>query len=341
MVDSRVDPDREVTLGQSLWGNGPGSLAARDLLGNGTTREERSINMASAQRMNRRRLKNLAVIALGLGLASLGAYNIVVKATGSLMDDGVFWKSGPGGVVASRVAPGGPAARARRLFALAPRRPARPRGAHPAAAPGQRHPVLLPLAGRILQPRGGHHRHAAPARRPLGRPLLHDLRPFLPGLLDVLHGPPGRRGLGALLGGPPGGSLPAGGVPALLPELPGAAAQASPDMADPRDLHAGPGPGGSGLGQPGPPGLGRGRHHPVADQRGHGPRQAPLLRGALRDLVRGAPRLLPADPRPHRPPPDEVARLGDGGGGPSLLRLLRDPLRAGPRTAPRHGAGRL
>jgi PAS domain S-box-containing protein len=68
--------------------------------------------MASAQRMNRRRLKNLAVIALGLGLASLGAYNIVVKATGSLMDDGVFWKSGPGGVVASRVAPGGPAARA-------------------------------------------------------------------------------------------------------------------------------------------------------------------------------------------------------------------------------------
>src|SRR6266511_4209621 len=112
MVDSRVDPDREVTLGQWLWGDGPGSLAARDLLGNGTTREERSINMASAQRMNRRRLKNLAVIALGLGLASLGAYNIVVKATGSLMDDGVFWKSGPGGVVASRVAPGGPAARA-------------------------------------------------------------------------------------------------------------------------------------------------------------------------------------------------------------------------------------
>src|SRR6266571_2142337 len=112
MVDSRADPDPEVTPGQSFRGNGPASMAARDLLGNGTTREERSINMASAQRMNRRRLKNLAVIALGLGLASLGAYNIVVKATGSLMDDGVFWKSGTGGVVASRVAPGGPAARA-------------------------------------------------------------------------------------------------------------------------------------------------------------------------------------------------------------------------------------
>jgi len=62
--------------------------------------------------MNRRRLKNLVVIALGVGLASLGVYNIVAKATWSLMDDGVFWRSGPSGVVASRVAPGGPAARA-------------------------------------------------------------------------------------------------------------------------------------------------------------------------------------------------------------------------------------
>src|SRR3989475_6373069 len=111
MVDSKMDPDPEVTAGQSFRGTGRASTAARDLLGNGKTREERSIDMASAQRMNRRRLKNLAVIALGLGLASLGAYNIVIKATWSLMDDGVFWKPGPGGVVASRVAPGGPAAR--------------------------------------------------------------------------------------------------------------------------------------------------------------------------------------------------------------------------------------
>ena len=87
-------------------------MAARDLLGNRATREERSIHMPSAQRMNRRRLKNLAVIALGLALATLGAYNIVVKATWSLMDDGVFWKPGPGGLVASRLAPAGPAARA-------------------------------------------------------------------------------------------------------------------------------------------------------------------------------------------------------------------------------------
>ena len=106
-----MDLDPEVTAGQSFRGNEPASVAARDLLGNGKTREERSITMASAQRMNRRRLKKLAVIALGLGLASLGAYNIVIKATWSLMDDGVFWKPGPGGVVASRVAPGGPAAR--------------------------------------------------------------------------------------------------------------------------------------------------------------------------------------------------------------------------------------
>src|SRR5260370_42065205 len=113
MVDLRLESDPEVTAEQSVAGKVHVSLAARDLLGKGKTREERSINMASAQRMNRRRLKNLGVIALGLGLASLGGYNIVAKATWSLMDDGVFWKSGPSGVVASRVAPVWPASRAR------------------------------------------------------------------------------------------------------------------------------------------------------------------------------------------------------------------------------------
>jgi two-component system, NtrC family, sensor kinase len=68
--------------------------------------------MASVQRTNRRRLKNLAIIALGVALAALGVYNLVLKATGTLMDDGVFWKPGPEGVVAHRVAAGGPAARA-------------------------------------------------------------------------------------------------------------------------------------------------------------------------------------------------------------------------------------
>ena len=39
----------------------------------------------------------------------LGVYNIVLKATWTLMDDGVFWRPGPQGVVAGRVAAGGPA----------------------------------------------------------------------------------------------------------------------------------------------------------------------------------------------------------------------------------------
>jgi two-component system NtrC family sensor kinase len=62
--------------------------------------------------MNRRYLKNALVVLAGLALAALGLYNIVQKATWSRMDDGVFWKTTPQGLVASRVAPGGPEARA-------------------------------------------------------------------------------------------------------------------------------------------------------------------------------------------------------------------------------------
>jgi len=42
----------------------------------------------------------------------MGLYNLVLKSTWTLMDDGVFWKEGPAGVVAGRVATGGPAERA-------------------------------------------------------------------------------------------------------------------------------------------------------------------------------------------------------------------------------------
>ena len=45
-------------------------------------------------------------------LAALGVYNLVQKATWTVMDDGVFWKQAPQGLVAARLAPGGPAARA-------------------------------------------------------------------------------------------------------------------------------------------------------------------------------------------------------------------------------------
>jgi PAS domain S-box-containing protein len=60
----------------------------------------------------RARAKNFLVLGLGLLLASLGIYNIVLKATWTLMDDGVFWKDGPEGVMAGRLAVGGPADRA-------------------------------------------------------------------------------------------------------------------------------------------------------------------------------------------------------------------------------------
>ena len=58
----------------------------------------------------RSRLKNVTVLAVALLLASLGIYNIFLKATWTLMDDGVFWRQGPQGMAAGRVAAGGPAA---------------------------------------------------------------------------------------------------------------------------------------------------------------------------------------------------------------------------------------
>ena len=62
--------------------------------------------------MKRLPLKNVAILAVALLLASLGVYNIALKATWTLLDDGVFWRDAPEGVVAGRVAAGGPAAQA-------------------------------------------------------------------------------------------------------------------------------------------------------------------------------------------------------------------------------------
>jgi S1-C subfamily serine protease len=55
------------------------------------------------------RLKNALVIAVGLALAGLGVANLVLKASFTLMDDGAFWRQTAQGLVATRVAPGGPA----------------------------------------------------------------------------------------------------------------------------------------------------------------------------------------------------------------------------------------
>jgi two-component system, NtrC family, sensor kinase len=62
--------------------------------------------------MTQRRAKNTLVVVAGLLLAALGVYNIVLKATWTVMDDGAFWKPAPQGLVAARLSPGGPAARA-------------------------------------------------------------------------------------------------------------------------------------------------------------------------------------------------------------------------------------
>jgi hypothetical protein len=62
--------------------------------------------------MTNRRAKNALVVVAGLALAALGVYNIVLKASFRLMDDGAFWTASRQGLVATRVAPGGPAERA-------------------------------------------------------------------------------------------------------------------------------------------------------------------------------------------------------------------------------------
>src|SRR5262249_57579492 len=62
--------------------------------------------------MRSRSLKNAVLVAVALTLASLGAYNLFLKATWSLLDDGVYWREARQGVVAGRVASQGPGARA-------------------------------------------------------------------------------------------------------------------------------------------------------------------------------------------------------------------------------------
>ncbi len=56
--------------------------------------------------------RKIAVLTATFGLAALGIYNIALKATWTLMDDGVFWSDAPQGVVAKRIAAGGPGDRA-------------------------------------------------------------------------------------------------------------------------------------------------------------------------------------------------------------------------------------
>ena len=58
------------------------------------------------------RPKNLAVLLVAFLLTGIGIYNIFLKATWTLLDDGVLWRDTPQGVVAGRLSETGPAARA-------------------------------------------------------------------------------------------------------------------------------------------------------------------------------------------------------------------------------------
>ena len=53
--------------------------------------QARRLHLRHKPGMRLARLKNAAVVLVGLALAALGIYNIVLKATFTLMDDGVFW----------------------------------------------------------------------------------------------------------------------------------------------------------------------------------------------------------------------------------------------------------
>jgi PAS domain S-box-containing protein len=62
--------------------------------------------------MSARLFKNVLVIGVGVALAALGVSNLVLKASFTLMDDGAFWRQTAQGLVAARLAAGGPAERA-------------------------------------------------------------------------------------------------------------------------------------------------------------------------------------------------------------------------------------
>ena len=206
--------------------------------------------------MIRRRLKNALVVLAGLALAALGVYNIVLKATLDADGRRRLLAAGAAGPRRRRaLAPGGPAARAgvragdvllavdgeevlspaRLESALAGRRP----GSRltysllrederraldvvgPAAAPGQRERLLLPLARRLLQPGGGHRR--ACCAGPPTAPSLHFYAVcvlFFLALLHLVHGQADAGRLGPLLDRLARRAVPARRLPALLPDLP-------------------------------------------------------------------------------------------------------------------------
>ena len=179
--------------------------------------------------------------------------------------------------------------------------------------------------------------------RPRGPALLRDLRPVLPDVLDVLHGQASSVADWVLFWADHLAVL-------FLPvvflhfclSFPERRLRGLRAVARPRALHARPRAGGGGGGEPVLFATGRetrdasgGSPRPsTAASRSTSPSSSRLSFVVLLDSYRRTR-------SSHRAPADEVAGLGHGRGRAALPRLLRDPLRAGPRAAAGHGAGRL
>ena len=309
-------------------------------------------------------LKNIAVVAVALVLTALGTYNIFLKATWTLMDDGVLWAQGPQGVYAARVAPGGPAAQA---------------GVHAGdvvlALDGEEILTAPQIEDRLTRrPAGGHLVYdllRADERRPLEltvKPLsqgnvslfyylsLVGFFSLLVGTIVMLRRPPDRAALHfyaicllffLMYSTSYTGKLNFADWTLLwtdtlailflpvvflhfclaFPErrLATTRAWVIPAAYMPALAVAGAAVASQVLFVTGPSGHREALWRVTA---AHRRLEAALLRGAVRGLVRHPPRLLPADAQPDRAQADEVAGARHRGRRAPLLPLLRDPVRA-------------
>ena len=291
------------------------------------------------------------------------------------MDDGVFWRQAPQGLVAARLAPGGPAARAGVLegdvlLAVDGEEvlsPARLEAALAGRRPGSRltYSLLREDERRALDvtvqplPQGNvsafYYLSLAGffslvvgtvvlLRRPADRTSLHFYAVCVLFFLLYSISYTGKLSTADWVlfwADSLAGALPARGLPPLLPHLPGAAPARAARVGRPRALHAGPRRRRGHRHEPRAVRRRRGARGPVGHRRDDRPGGAALLRRLLHPLLRGPARLLPPHARAHRAPAGEVAAVGHRGGRLPLPRLLRPALRPRPRARARAAARRL